>query len=254
VSTVHWWLNFFLERPVFDSEQMESLHGLIVDVLPQWSSKLCALANEDARKCRVLGRAGELFEAIHEWQPPRRFAVLKGAYPGLSMYLTTSDSTCPPELNMISIEIERVDEADDAAAWAARLFDEAVRRLPVRYANGYADEEFHAKNMVTTDGWYGIGVKLDYAIPGIYWLNYYGSDHVRLIGQSRLLSAPSYRISDISSGVFIAMSATPTEWNSEAYKAREFAVIQHVGSQYYFSRHEPQRKTIAPKFTRWEKV
>jgi hypothetical protein len=52
----------------------------------------------------------------------------------------------------------------------------------------------------------------------------------------------------VDDGVLIALDPADDAWQSEAYRQREQAVIAHLGEQYFFSRHEPQRNTVALDF------
>lgn len=250
---MHLWMHFYLLQPVFDSEQLESLHSLIVDTLPRWSSHLKVLKSEYKRSGRYVGKNSSLTEAVNQETPARRglgSAVLKGSYDGLSIYLDTCQSTLPPELNYVSLEIEQANiEGEITSQWAYDFFKDAVNRLALRYANAYIAEEFQAKNIVSDDeGVRAMGVHLDESLPGLYWLNFFGSPYVELIGRDRLLSVPAHDVQGISSGVFVALDASPTEWGSEAYQTTEKAVTKDLGCQYVFSRAEPDRKTVAPEF------
>ncbi|NJK52743.1 MAG: hypothetical protein HC936_07795 [Leptolyngbyaceae cyanobacterium SU_3_3] len=88
----------------------------------------------------------------------------------------------------------------------------------------------------------------EYAIPGLYWLNYFGAPYINLMQRERLISAPAYEVFENDGGVLVALDETPLNWQDESYKARERQVIEHLGSQYFFNRNEPERKTIAPDF------
>ena len=57
----------------------------------------------------------------------------------------------------------------------------------MRYANSHLDSEFHAKNMIDDEtGVEAIGVDITDAIPGLYWLNYFGARAcLDLIGRER---------------------------------------------------------------------
>ena len=84
-------------------------------------------------------------------------------------------------------------EDQPVAIWARRFFEAAVTRLPIRYANFRADAEYRAaKNMVDDErGCWAIGANIAYAVPGLYWLNYFGEPYADLIGRKRLLTAPA---------------------------------------------------------------
>jgi len=68
------------------------------------------------------------------------------------------------------------------------------------------------------------------------------------MGQERLLSAPAYEVKSVDDGVLIALDSSADAWETVAYREREQAVIEHLGKQYFFSRHDPGRQTVAPDF------
>lgn len=250
---MHLWMNFYFVRPVFDSEQLESLHSLLAEALPQWSSGLKVLKSEYKRGGRDVVQGSSLFAAVNQEAPARRGignAVLKGSYDGLSFFLSTCHSTLPPELNYISVEIDQaLIESEEPSQWAYQFFKDAVSRLTLRYARAYMREEFDAKNMVSDDeGVRAIGVHLDESLPGLYWLNFFGNPYLDLIGRDRLLSVPAHDVREISNGVFVGLDASPMKWVSEAYRTTEEAVIEHIGCQYVFSRVKLDRNTVAPDF------
>ena len=71
---------------------------------------------------------------------------------------------------------------------------------------------------------------------------------MNLMGRDRLLSAPAYEVREVDEGVLLALSEDPRIWSSAEYKAIEHRVVDHLGKEYFFSRDEPERKTIAPDF------
>ncbi|QDU73729.1 hypothetical protein Pan97_07280 [Bremerella volcania] len=251
--TMHLWINLYLARPVYDSEQLESLHKLIVVTLPTWSSGLKVLKSEYKRNHQDVGQNGSLSEAVNQEAPARRgigTAVLKGSTDGISFFLNTCRTSLPPELNRVSVEIELpVIEGDNVSKWAVHFVEEAVNRLPVRYAKAYTSEEFDSKNKIADEsGVRAIGVHLDESLPGVYWLNYFGGPYVRLIGHDRLNSIQAHDVREISGGVLVVLDATPNAWKNDDYKSVEEAAINHIGSQYVFSRADLDRETFAPDF------
>jgi hypothetical protein len=244
----------FVSEPLFDKAQLEQLHSIINGTLPAWSIKLRARQDEDFGKIAFVGRDGRLYDCIHEVAPPRRHfshADLAGTYPGLSFLLSHGEATHVPESNHIAIEIlDLVDlEGKHAAACMQVVFESLVGRLPVHYGNAHTQEEFSAKNVIEDEtSVQAIGRLLSKSLPGLYWLNYFGPIYVDLIGRQRLLSAPAYEVKPVGNGILLALDASPDNWQSAAYRAREQATIAHLGKQYFFSRDDPDRPTIAPNF------
>ena len=122
--------------------------------------------------------------------------MLSGAHEGVSFYLHHADPTLPPELNKMSIEVFRLStvEGETPSKSARKTFEAVVARLSVRYANGRTSEEHDEKNMMDDQTWVeAIGMNITAAVPGLYWLNFFGPPYVDLMGRERLLSAARLR-------------------------------------------------------------
>jgi hypothetical protein len=250
---MHLWLKFYVERPVFDSEQLEHLHQLLLEMLPEWSRHLKVFKTEYKRKGRDVEPEGSLFRAVHAESPARHgigTAVLKGAYDGVQCLLNTCASTIPAQLNCVTFEIDTsIVESESPEKWAMRFFRAAIKALPIRYARAHLTDEFDAKNLqCDSEGTRAIGVRLDKVLPGIYWLNFLGEPYVRLIGMERLLSIPAYEVQSISNGVLFILDVDPTAWQTAAYKDRENTAIAHIGREYVFSRNDMNRPSIGAEF------
>lgn len=251
---MHLWCGFYVSQPLFGEAQLDGLQHVISEVLPRWSSGLRAAKHEDSKDRIAVGRDGRLYGCIHRVAAPKRglgHAVLIGEYKGISLFLEHCDRTLPPELNELTIEAYRLStvEGKTVSAWAREAFETIVARLPIRYANVYANEEYDAKNMIDDEtGVRAIGANITHATPGLYWLNFFGRPYVDLMGRDRLLSAPAYEVKSVDDGVLIALDSSADGWLSAAYRQREQAVIAHLGKQYFFSRHDPARQTVAPDF------
>ena len=237
---------------MFREAQLDALHALIRDLLPLWSTSLAVSDNEISPNRVLVGTAGRLCEAVHKAVPPRglQIAVLTGSYEGAWIYLFHNESTLP-ELDNISLDIidRSTMEGQDISAWARTFFQAVVERLNVRYANVHIHEEFKAKNMIDDEtGVEAIGVQLWQSLPGLYWLNYFGTPYVKLMGRDRLLSAPAYEVAEVNGGILLALDATADAWQSLDYRRRERDVIEHLGRQFFFSRHDPEYQTVAPEF------
>jgi hypothetical protein len=251
---MHLWCKFYVGRPLFAEAQLDGLQSVINQLLPDWSSDLRVAKDEDSPPSMLVGRAGRLYDCLHQVAPPKRrlgSAVLTGAYKGLSFFLQHFEGTLPPELNRMAIEVygPSTVEGQSTSNLARMLFEAVVVQLPMRYANSRLDEEFRAKNMIDDEtGVEAIGVDITEAIPGLFWLNYLGAPYVDLIGRERLLTAPAFEVKPVGDGVLLALDSSAEAWQSDAYHARERATIEHIGKQYFFSRWDLDRQTVAPDF------
>jgi hypothetical protein len=254
MEDIHLWLNFYLEEPVFDKAQLDILQDLLAKYLPNWSKVIRVGKYEDSPEAEVIGDSEHLYEVVNQVAPVRRGlsrVVLSGAYEGVSFFLNTSSRTLPPMLNYFSIEIIDLPEVEKQLPWqwVVKFFEETTLHLPVYYGKAYLSEEFEAKNMVNDEsGCYAVGVSLVKSLPGIYWLNYFGSPYIQLLQKSKLLSAPAYTVRENGNGILLALDETPLNWQDEVYQKREKETIEHIGSCYFFSKSDLQRKTIAPEF------
>jgi hypothetical protein len=224
-------------------------------VLPHWSTELRAAKHEDSSDWIMIGHAARLFDVIRKVAPTTRHqpatAILRGRDPNVSFFLNHFQRLAAPVANRIWVEVFQRAAVEDrpCSDWAHDLFEALIGRLPIRYANARLDAEYSAKNMIEDESSaMAIGANIVKAIPGLYWLNYFGDAYVKLIGQQRLLSAPAYEVNQIGGGVLIGLDALPDRWTTAEYREREQRTIAHLGEQFFFSRHDPQRKTVAPDF------
>ena len=251
---MHLLFNFYIAAPPFSVDVLDALQLVINELLPQWSRELRVGKYEDSDDCLTVGRNGRLYDAVHRAAPPKRRlgkAVFTGAYEGLSFFVDHLESAYPPELNVIDIEVYLLPlvEGRSTSHWARELFEAMALRLPIRYAKAHTSEEYHAKNMVDDEsGVRAIGADLKQAIPGLYWLSYFGPLYVELIGRDKLLTAPAYEVKPIGDGVLIALDPEAEAWQSAGYREREGATISHLGEQFFFSRLDPKRLTVAPDY------
>ncbi|HEX5084341.1 MAG TPA: hypothetical protein VFY40_20035 [Blastocatellia bacterium] len=247
-------LKFYIARPLFEKERLDAIQELINLHLPAWAVRLVVGEDEDAPDALEVGPEESLYIAASEATPVERglsSTVISGSYEDLLFFVEGCRSTLPPELNRFAVEIVDMEtvEGKTLAEWARDFFLAVPARLPVRYAMAYSAEEFDAKNMVRTpEVVEAVGVQIEKALPGLYWLNYFGPPYLQLIGKERLLSAPAYEVQAVADGVFIGSGDNPKEWNGLEYKGREQQVITHLGEQFFFSKQDPRRETKAPDF------
>lgn len=251
---LHLLCEFYASRPLFAQVQLDELHDVINEFLPGWSVGLRAAKDEDSPDSVVVGRAGRLFDCIYQVAKPRRgmgAVVLTGAYDGVSYFMTHCEGNPPPELNEVTIEVygPSTVEGQPTSVWARTFFEALTVRLPINYGNAHLEEEFAAKNMIDDEtGARAIGRRLGKSLPGLYWLNYFGRPYLDLMGRERLLSAPACEVKPVGDGVLVALDASPDAWQSADYRHREQETIAHLGKQFFFSRSDPDRQTIAPDF------
>ncbi len=251
---MHIWCSFCLDRPMFDRPQLDSLMAVLREHLPSWYSRLRASCLEDDPDAMAIRDPSQLYEFVHESLPPRRGlgrGVLWTKQPGARFYLHYCDTTYPPDMNRLSIEFLDLPsiEGSPVVPTVHKLFRDICAQLPITYGHAHLREEFEAKNMHSDqEGTWAVGIRLTKYLPGLYWLNYFGNVYVNLIGRDQLVSAPASEAHAISDGVLLSLADSPESWNTPAYQAREEAVLAHLGPQYFFTRSDPNRETVAPDF------
>ena len=244
----------FLEEPLYDSSQLCGLEQVLSETMPCWRTAAYVAKGERMRNAVKLTDGISLSDSV-KLASPAKFglgsAVITGAEKGIQIYLFSCRSTLPPELNYISIEAtgEHLANPSDLSDWAVGIFRHLCSVMPVRYGCSYLAGEYCAKNLVRSGGKVeAIGVKLDYSLPGLYWLNFFGSPYVKLIGQDRLLSCPTERCLAEGHGVILQLSENPNYWETTDYAARVDMAIHHLGRDFFFLRAEPEFPTRAPNF------
>lgn len=152
--------------------------------------------------------------------------------------------------NTIEVDVycEMVEDkrADD---WSRSLLLHMCRAASIWYARIATWGEFFHKNLMQTErSWEPIGLDVSRGLPGLYWVNYFGAPYLKLIGRERLLSAPAWSVKDVGQGILLELDAESRRWETAAYKARERQVLEHVGSEYFFCKKAPRKKTVGPDF------
>lgn len=250
----HLWLRYRVSRPVFDSEQLDKLETVVRQSLPQWSTGLRVTEDEMSKGGVLVGCDDRLYDSVHRFAPPQRgfaSATLMGANRRIRFFMDHSQDARPYLLNGFTVETYGLTtiEGRPLWVWANDVSQAFLASLPVLHAHGELDEEFVAKNMIDdATGLRAVGGDLSRYLPGLYWLNYFGAPYVELIGRERLLSAPAYEVKSIGDGVYLRLSEGPEAWQTSDYRQREQECLQHIGTQNFFSRNDPDRPTVAPKF------
>ena len=245
--------SFYLKQPVFEDENLEVLESLLDVHLPPWREVLKVGANEDDDLGLKVEGQTSLAKAVNEKAVIRSgngAVVLREDDGRMSLRLISSRLTLPFESNRCSFEIDGEElHGANSHHWLGRVFLDAVARMPVRYACAYLRSERRAKNLLQdASGTRAVGVDFDSALPGLYWLNFFGEEYVELIGADRFMHADAYSIEKVGRGFVIQLSREPSEWNSESTIGVETSVTAALGEEYFYSKAFPERKTVAPDF------
>lgn len=152
--------------------------------------------------------------------------------------------------NRVTLQVRRSKvEGVDAVKWSAEVFEALCSALSPLHGDVHTWDEYDAKNMSHEGGGLqAVGVDASKYLPGLYWLNFLGKPYCDLMNRDRLLSTPGAEVREVDDGVLLRLAGDPRMWSSAEYKAVERLVLEHVGTQYFFSKDEPERHTVAPAF------
>jgi hypothetical protein len=181
---------------------------------------------------------------------------LIGSDPSVEVFIDVDEYPLAPRLDgwfmgnrfAVSFSSDQID-GQTTAVLVRNAFEELVDTVPVDVGNARSNEEFRAKNMLSdANGVRAVGIDISRALPGLYWLNFFGQPYCELIGRDRLAHAPAEIVVEGKNGVLIGLSDNPDSWNTASYKSAEESVMNHLGRGYFFIKDEPDRRTVAPRF------
>lgn len=140
-------------------------------------------------------------------------------------------------------------EGVSAATWSGAVTEAMCAALSPPHAYAHLQGEYDAKNMSHEGGGLrAIGVDVSKALPGLYWLNFFGQPYRDLIGRQRLLAAPAHEVREVDDGVLLMLHPDPEAWDAPEYREAEQRVLDHLGREHFFDRDHPDRRTMAPAF------
>jgi len=258
-----------------DEGRLDYLQRLLVEMAPEWSAGLHIRRRRQERELLDLSVPGVLAKAVRERamergdlfqqltkqladSAPRVFgqAEFAGSDPSLVVVVSVDEnilSRAGDKMvwgNRIALQVGRSTvNRVPAVTWGRRAFEALCQNLSPQYGHAEIFAEYEAKNISHEDGGTrAIGLDVGKHLPGLYWLNFFGEPFCTLIGAERILAAPALETRRIDRGVLVALANDPIAWNTSEYKLVEARVRDHLGHQYFFSRDQVDRRTIAPNF------
>ncbi len=143
--------------------------------------------------------------------------------------------------NCVSVQIlaPRV-EGRPLADWAYDCFVAGCRDVHPEYAFAVMDDEYEALNMDRSDGVAAIGRDYSKYLPGIYWLNYFGTHLTGVLDRQKLLSAPATKVEALGNGVLLVQRERPDDWNLPEVVTRRRDIRKHIGAGYFFDREDAE--------------
>lgn len=153
--------------------------------------------------------------------------------------------------NGVTLQVRRPNvEGRPGEVWLRETLHAWCERLSPAWACAHQSAEYEAKVMTDDpDTIAAVGRDFSSHLPGLFWWNYFGPPYRRLLGDERLRSSPGERVSVAGDGVVVQLSDDPGEWDAPGYAAMEQRVRDHLGTELFFSKAEPDRRGIVPD---WE--
>jgi hypothetical protein len=267
-------LTLYLSSSMFSEATLQHLQQSLILLAPEWTSglhlkrfgepRVSIDASRDGAIRDVVFRQGlergQLYQRLQQLAPSpspnRRFGSveLRGTNRELTIILSFDDWVfCPLGQswipgNRISIQIRSaLVESRGAPTWINQSFAHWCAILDPFFGFACATREYDAKNMSTEGGGLrAVGNDISQYLPGLYWLNFFGSPYRPLMSDERLASAPAFRTNATGSGYVVTLSENPGDWDSSEYKTREESVRRHLGEEHFFVRASQERKTVSP--------
>lgn len=260
---------------VFDrflgGDDLDRLQELLVEVAPKWCQRLRVwkaprdqdpidVSEPEALATAVLAGAGErgaTYRAMVEQhgQPPLdRFfgsVELRGGGPELTVVVSVDQmvlSPLGPKHNLgnsISLQIRRGKvEGRPGPEWLRRVFEELCAELSPVWGAAHHPDEYWSKVMSDEPPVRPVGRDFGRFLPGVFWLNFFGRPYVNLLGEQRLWSTPNAE--PVGEGVLVAVGDDPRQWDDPAAASLEQKLRDHLGTELFFTKGDPDRLGIAP--------
>lgn len=272
-------LNF--DRYIGQDDTLDMLQDALLRLAPKWAEKLHLWYYKSPlhKKPVNVKQAGALREAVFaasqkgplfRWLMENRKelvlherftggAEFHGASKGLGVivsideapFVRMHDGKLLLGHNSISLQVfGRVRrESLSVQKWELLVFRDLCPCTRPAWGAIYHDAEYHAKVMSDGPSVRAIGVDFARYLPGIFTANYFGPRYVELIGQQRLLSAPSVASAEVvGEGMLLVLDEDPYTWDTPERKVLEDAVLDHLGRQYFFSKTHPVAEPVAPQW------
>jgi hypothetical protein len=93
-----------------------------------------------------------------------------------------------------------------------------------------------------------VGRDFGRALPGLFWLNFFGETYCNLFGVDRLKKASGHRGESVDGGWLVEVTDDPGARESANYRSLERKVLAQLGEDVFFSKADPERVTRAPEW------
>lgn len=262
---------------VFDraltGRDLDVVQLVLSSIAPKWSSKLRLWREPNDQRAIDMGLRGALKSAVLEaigergstykrlaerfGEPPqdRVFgsAELRGTGPEL-VVIVAMDETVLGTLgarqvfgNRISLQVRRPRvEGRPSDQWMREAFEKVCSDLSPAWGSAGDPAEYWAKVMIDAPRIEAVGRDFGRYLPGLFWLNFFGSRIRDLVAEDRLRSTPAGRLAIVDDGVLVEVAPDPMAWETPEYARSEASVRDHLGTGLFFSKDLSDRATVVP--------
>jgi hypothetical protein len=119
--------------------------------------------------------------------------------------------------------------------------------------HGYVthESEYEAKNSLGPASGVG-GPNLKYALPGIYWANFFGPVYAKWLGDEKFESMETFHKEKLPDGGWLLVTRPNVlEYEGAALRMHETEIIHVLGREAFFEIDDPDKETITP--SSWER-
>jgi hypothetical protein len=207
-------------------------------------------------------QSGPTYRALVAADPPthhRRFghALLRGSPPSTFLVIDFDEYVpCRPSGDQWLFSntvggwigagtIARISRTD----WVLSLVERLGEHPQLLWGAAFVGSEFSERNLHNdADGMWALGRDVRRCLPGVFWLNVFGSAYVHTIGEQQIRTVPTGTVHALGDNLMVQVYSGPEEWSTEDGRARHEQVVGHLGQRFFFDRINPDRPTTAPDF------
>ena len=136
----------------------------------------------------------------------------------------------------------------DRAEFIGELFNELAGLPSLLWGGAFMNSEFRERNLHDDhDGVWAVGRDIRRSLPGLYWMNAFGSPYIETIGADRLRRGGATAL-PASSNLVIKLYDAPEDWNTESARQNYRSILDRLGQEHFYDRDNPASDTVAPDF------
>jgi hypothetical protein len=225
----------------------------LLDIFEKYRGKEIRIDRYGTSELRTSPLEGSIERFLETWKK-KRYCIFKSKKP---WKITVPVMMYPTGVSYISVHMEdrffKTNSESKTNAFlglAKRLYEWG----DIDYGYIANEDEFKDKNVYSV-GPHTIrgGGRLDQALPGIYWANFFGPRYVEWFGKEKFETSPAFYKEELEDrGWMILTRLKPIDMRGDSARQLERAIIAHLGENAFFDKSQPKRHTISPKFAQRE--